>query len=937
MSDNWSNLAKVVYKRTYARNDNDKLENWNDTVERVIKGNIRNHNVSQDEINRLEYFMLNRKAMPAGRGLWFSGAPSHDKLGGAALNNCWGLTAHEWENFVLAQDLLMLGGGVGLSVEHRFVSKLPKVKKNITILHKETKDADFIIPDSREGWCQLTYNILESFFVTGKSFTFSSVCLRGFGEKINGFGGVSSGPIPLISFVKKLIGILVNRQGKHIRPVDAMDIICSIGEMVVSGNVRRSAILIMGDPWDKEFLKSKRWDLGNIPTERAMANLSVACENIEDLHPLFWKTYEQGEPFGLVNIKNIQKYGRMGELKKDNAVIVNPCQPGFATVLTPDGIRYLNEVNIGDKIWSGTKWTTIVNKWSTGIKKVYKYNTTTGYFLGTKNHRIVENQSKIEVQNAENIDWNVGPINYNLINDLNPQDIMDGLVIGDGSKHKASNNLIGLHIGKKDTDYFNSEINNLIIKYRPGITPTFYMIKTTIDDTELKRTYERKVPERFFKGDNKKKLGFLRGLFSANGSVAGKRVTLKQTSYELIQQVQEMLSSVGIHSYITVNKTKSNKFSNDNYIMKQSYGINITSGKELFKKQIGFIQKYKQNIIENGNTNKYYTSKIKNIEEIGEFEVYDLTVDDKNHTYWTGCCLVSNCAEACLEDGEPCNLQEIFLPNLKDENEFIEAAKLMHRYGKRVTCEKYHNIKNDKVVKRNRRIGTGITGCLQSNLFNPKTLNKVYKEIQKENTSYSKELNIPESIKTTVIKPSGTLSLLGDVTPGIHPAYSPYYIRRVRFSSVDPLVNILKEANHPIELVKRFDGSLDHNTTVVDFYCKTPKGTPTATTGYDSWKQLEDVKMAQKYWADQSISVTVYYKKEEIIKVKEWLIDNFKYLKTISFLCHNDHGFEQAPLEEIDEKTYNINSSKIKQLSNIESTLEDKEGIECEGGMCPIK
>ncbi|NDC25999.1 MAG: hypothetical protein EB120_14210, partial [Proteobacteria bacterium] len=163
---NWSNLAKVVYKRTYARKDTGKTEDWNNTVDRVISGNIRGHNISQQEIDRLRYFLLNRKAGPAGRGWWFSGAPAHARLGGVALNNCWAVSGDDWMNFVIAQDLLMLGGGVGMSVEHRFVSKLPRVKKGVVIRHKSSKDAEFIVPDSREGWNELTRRVLEAFFVT---------------------------------------------------------------------------------------------------------------------------------------------------------------------------------------------------------------------------------------------------------------------------------------------------------------------------------------------------------------------------------------------------------------------------------------------------------------------------------------------------------------------------------------------------------------------------------------------------------------------------------------------------------------------------------------------------------------------------------------------------------------------------------------------------
>ena len=621
--NNWSNLAKVVYKRTYARKDTGRAEDWKDTVDRVIGGNVRGHNVSQQEIDRLRYLLLNRKAGPAGRGWWFSGAPAHARLGGVALNNCWAVSGDDWMNFVVAQDLLMLGGGVGMSVEHRFVSKLPRVKKGVLVRHKASKDAEFIVPDSREGWNELTRRVLEAFFVTGKGFEYSTVCIRGAGEPITGFGGTSSGPIPLIGLIDKLVSILTTREGRSMRPVDAMDVLCAIGEMVVAGNVRRSAIIILGDPFDKEYLKSKRWDLGPIPTQRAMANLSVVCDDVEDLHPLFWKTYEQGEPFGIVNRSNIQNFGRMGEKRKDSAFLVNPC------------------------------------------------------------------------------------------------------------------------------------------------------------------------------------------------------------------------------------------------------------------------------------------------------------------------------AEATLEDGEPCNLQELAMPNLQSVEEFEEAARLMHRWGKRVTMEKYHHEKSEAVVKRNRRIGTGITGCLQSPLFTPETLDRVYAAIQDENKKYSKELGIPESIRTTVVKPSGTISKVFDMAgyEGIHAAYSRHYIQRVRFSAADPLVPLLAAAGHKIEPVVRFDGTLDHNTVVVDFYEKAPEGAPVADENWDTWKQLDILKMAQKHWADQSVSVTVYYRKEEINQLKEWLANNLKYLKTISFLCHSDHGFKQAPKETISKEEYEKLSGKVRPVQ-IDMTGGDEfqlQGTECEGGACPIK
>lgn len=621
----WSNLAKIITRRTYSRTDNPLTngapENWNQIIEREVMGNVKGRNVSKEEVKHLLRLGKDRKAIPAGRGLWFSGTDAHTRLGGVALNNCWFVTADHWNNFVIAADLLMLGGGVGGSVEQRYVSKLPKVKRDVRVIHKATKDADYIIPDSREGWCQAIHRALEAFFVTGKSFTYSTVCLRGKGEPIKSFGGVSSGPIPLIQFFDNLNIILGGRSGKHIRPIDAADIITATGEVVVSGNVRRSAILLMGDAWDKEFLTAKRWDLDTLPSYRSCANYSVVCEDADDLHPLFWKTFEAGEAYGIVNRKAIQKFGRIGELKKDSAEGANPC------------------------------------------------------------------------------------------------------------------------------------------------------------------------------------------------------------------------------------------------------------------------------------------------------------------------------AEATLEPFEPCNLSEIALPNLDSEDEFILAARLMHRYGKRATMEKFHHEQIQEVVNRNRRVGTGITGCLASPLFDPRVLDRAYQAIQEENVSYSKELGIPESIRTTVIKPSGTVSKVLDMDgyEGIHPAYSRYIIQRVRFAANDQLVPLLREAGHYMEPIRKLDGTMDLNTLVVDFYVQAPVGSPVADENYSTWDQLKDVQMAQRHWADQSVSVSVYYKREDISKIKTWLADNIKNLKTISFLAHAEHGFAQAPKEKITAEQFEKLSSDIKPIDFERIGSGDIDSGECATGVCPVK
>jgi len=217
---------------------------------------------------------------------------------------------------------------VGYSIKKEHVYKLPKVvKKKIKIERFDDKQADFIVPDTREGWVKLLGKILKAHFYSGEGFTYSTQLIRGRGEQIKGFGGVASGAGILVEGMNFICEVLQERRGQQLRPIDCLDIMNIIGMIVVAGNVRRSAQLAIGDYDDLEYLKAKRWDLGKIPNWRAMSNNSVDCNDGKMLPQEFWDTYEQGEPYGLVNIELSRKEGRSGETQYPDPDVqgYNPC------------------------------------------------------------------------------------------------------------------------------------------------------------------------------------------------------------------------------------------------------------------------------------------------------------------------------------------------------------------------------------------------------------------------------------------------------------------------------------------------------------------------------------------------------------------------------------------------------------------------------------
>lgn len=302
-------------------------------------------------------------------------------------------------------------------------------------------------------------------------------------------------------------------------------------------------------------------------------------------------------------------------------------------------------------------------------------------------------------------------------------------------------------------------------------------------------------------------------------------------------------------------------------------------------------------------------------------------------------CGFNPCAEQSLAPYETCCLAEIFLPNIESKEELLEVATYLYRINKHSLSLKCHLEETQEIVHKNMRMGIGVTGYLQAPKYKRKWLADVYDDLRLYDKKYSNKHGFPTSIKITTVKPSGTLSLLAGVTSGGHPGFSHYHIRRVRMASNTPLVDICKDAGYPVEFQRNFDGSEDRSTVVVSFPCKFPKSTTVAAemTAID---QLEVVKELQHNWSDNAVSVTVYYRKEELEEIKDWLAKNYnENLKTVSFLLHSDHGFDQAPLEEITEEDYLAMKKATKAITSVKTIDEDSilDSFECEGGVCPVK
>ena len=352
---------------------------------------------------------------------------------------------------------------------------------------------------------------------------------------------------------------------------------------------------------------------------------------------------------------------------------------------------------------------------------------------------------------------------------------------------------------------------------------------------------------------------------------------------------------------------------------------------------------------------KNYNHRISHVKELpGKHIVYNITVDNnhnlaivtktKDSNLNLSGVFISNCGEQSLCRAESCCLGELYLPNISSFEELKKTSSYLYRICKHSLTLPCHNSKEtEEIVHKNMRMGIGVTGYLQATEEQKSWLSPCYRYLRAFDVEYSKKHNFPLSIKICTVKPAGSLSLLGGCTSGVHPGFAQFYKRRIRISSQSSLIKIAREHGYHIEYAKQFDGSLDHNTQIITFPVKLPKGTILASS-CSAIEQLEWVKRLQTEWSDNSVSVTVYYKKEELPTIKEWLRKNYNNnIKTVSFLLHSEHGFIQAPLEEINEEEYNKIVSECRPITDLRNICYTDEKLEevtvglCDKGSCPLR
>jgi hypothetical protein len=264
-------LAEFVYYRSYSRwvEEESRRETWIETVDRYIQFMKENlgERLTEAEYSELREAILNQEAMPSMRLMWSAGKAARKT--NVSAYNCSYIAPAKLEDFAEIMYLSMCGTGVGFSVESQTVQQLPLV------LRKTGKKLPtHTIEDSKEGWCDALTLGLKTWYA-GKDIDFDYSELRPAGAALKTMGGKSSGPDPLRSLLNFTRAKIINKEGKRLSNLDVHDIICKIGEVVVAGGVRRSALISLSDLDDVEMRGAKTGQFYLTNPQRSMANNSA--------------------------------------------------------------------------------------------------------------------------------------------------------------------------------------------------------------------------------------------------------------------------------------------------------------------------------------------------------------------------------------------------------------------------------------------------------------------------------------------------------------------------------------------------------------------------------------------------------------------------------------------------------------------------------------
>lgn len=893
--------------------------------------------------------------------------------GGLSTGNCAYIPVDDWQTFQECMFLLLSGTGVGFSVQFHHVEKLPDIQKP-----RKDKTRRWLAGDSIEGWADCVKMLMKSYFFGGPSIRFDFSDIRPKGTRLITSGGKAPGPQPLKEALIKIEGILENKiNGDKLTPIECHDIICHIADAVLTGGIRRAALISLFNADDNEMISCKSGNWWELNPQRGRANNSAVLVRHKLTEEYFFNLWERikasgsGEPG--VYLSNDKDYG------------TNPSLRAGTKVLTEGGIYPIEKLadtsfrvpNLNGN-WSEAKC------WKSGTNiplwKLTFDNGATYYSTAQHEWPINVNGRYVKCSTDKLVSGDMLPINVFNRDKLHngtfgnyDTGFMIGWLYGDGSL--TLRNDTGKYVASFVVSKTEKEVLGKLLETIHAIDS----VERTV--TERDSTYEFQVGSKTFIeyimnvcGVNKKEFGlpdklwtdwcdsmirgFVDGLFSADGHVPLDKhgITLTSAHDKLTSDIQELLGFYGIKSKITNTQVTNVKFPNGTTYNK-TYNTNrlrtTLAGRIKFSEVFKLSVLKKQNILATnigGNKNtihqKFMVLKSVELTDLHE-DVWDISVKDDTHCFHISQVTTGNCCEISLRPYSFCNLCEVNVSDVETQEELNERTVAASFIGTlQASYTDFHYLRPiwKKTTEKDALIGVGMTGIGSGHVLNL-NLKEASKLSVEENKRVASILGIKSAARTQTVKPSGTSSLVLGTSSGIHAWHNDYYLRRIRVNKTEAIYTYFS-IYHP-ELIED-EYFRPHDTAVIQVPQKAPEGSILRTES--PIETLERVKWVYKNWIKtghnrgpntNNVSATISIKDDEWETVGEWMWDNKEFYNGISVLPYDGGTYIQAPFEDIDFETWSklkmavtdIDLTKVVEMTDETNLMGE---LACAGGNCIV-
>ena len=940
-------LSKITVFSKYAKYNSElqRRETWDEIVDRYQAMLVKKFPKLEVVIVENAQFIREKKILPSMRALQFAGPAM--EVNNARGYNCCYLPIDSIHGFSETMFLLLGGTGVGYSVQKHHVAQLPEIKK-------PGKARNYLIEDSIMGWGDAVKVLMKAYLEGAFMPKFDFRAIRQKGAKLITAGGKAPGPEPLKICLAHVQAILDRKkEGEQLSPLECHDILCHIANSVLSGGIRRSAMIALFSHDDEEMITCKYGDWWELNEQRGRANNSAVLKRGEVGEQEFfdlWKRIElsnSGEP-GIYWTNNVE-WG------------TNPCCfVGSTLVATADGRNAVTIKQLCDEGYQGP---------------VYSMQTQTGQVVTaycSKVWKSRENAELVRVLLDDGSSFTCTPDHRIMLRNgqyVQAQHLIEGTSLMPFNSYKRSDRnyrMIQSNTGRDIAQYAHVAQYYDIIKEGYNSQHIHHKDGNGLND----------LPEN---------LEVIDAIEHNRQHMLGANNAFHKMSSEVREQWSEKQSS----RQKGENNTDSNGLTTEEMIMRcfdrtvqkraklsyqevlDSCGVKFLSKGRLKEMKAETVGEFAEKLAELAN------HKVVSVEFLSEREdVYDMTVkgthnfaiitSSKDEKFITSSgVFVHNC-EIALRPYQFCNLCEVNVSNVVSQEDLNERVAKAAFFGTlQASFTDFHYLRPiwQRTTQKDALLGIGMTGIGSGEILKY-SLEVAAHQAKLMNTIVSDIIGISEAARITCIKPSGTTSLVLGTASGIHAWHNDYYLRTMRFNKNEDLAAYLM-VNHP-ELCED-DQLRPQDTLCVRIPVKAPEGSIMRTeTAVDT---LERVKKFSVEWIKaghingdntHNVSATIsidknrLYDAQEFMKgntsvtqmdewevVGEWMWDNREVYNGLSVLPYFGGSFVQAPFEDITKEEYEKRIESVKEIDltkviELDDTVDFGAIAACAGGACEI-